>query len=67
MNLTKSQCRKETSLSMFTKRKICLENIWPRCEQCVDFTNDLKETAGAGEEVEEDDEWEILKELYENI
>ena len=52
---------------MFTKRKICLVNIWTICEQCVDFTNDLKETAGAGEEVEEDDEWESLKELYENI
>jgi len=52
---------------MFTKRKICLVNIWPRCEQCVDFTNDLKETAGAGDEVEEDDEWESLKDLYKNI
>ena len=39
-------------------------SIW--CDQCVDYTNDLKETAGAGEEVEEDDEWEILKELNEN-
>ena len=40
-------------------------NIWPRCEQSVEY--DLKETAGAGEEVEEDDEWESLKEFYENI
>ena len=39
-------------------------NIWPRCEQSVEY--DLKETAGAGEEVEEDDEWESLKELNEN-
>ena len=40
-----------------------LTKMWKMCE----YTNDLKETAGAGEEVEEEDEWEALKEFYKNI
>ena len=39
-------------------------NIWPRSEQCVEPTNDLKETTG--EEVKEEDQSESLKELNEN-
>ena len=46
---------------MFIKRKRWLVNIWPRSEQCVEYTNDLKETTG--EEVEEEDNSESLKQL----
>ena len=49
---------------IFIKRQILLVNIWPWSGQCVAYANDLKETSG--EEVEEEDQSESLKELYEN-